>query len=71
MSKFTTYQEFNEDRVRKWYAWQRYLDAVEDFRSAQLLAIYEGILPETTELREVNVFSRTPPSYVTMYEEGM
>jgi len=71
MSKFTTYEEFNEDRVQKWYALQRYLDAVESFSDAQFIAIQEGILPETTKLREVSDFSRIPPSYVTMYEEGM
>ena len=65
-----TREEFEKDRVEKWYAQERYREAQERFLDAQLIAIDEGILPEDTKLCRPYRYEDAPP-YVKIYEEGM
>ena len=65
-----TREEFNEDRVEKWYAEQRYIEAQEMFLYAQRQAIEAGILPPDIKLYSPYIRQPTP-YFVTMYEEGM
>ena len=65
-----TREEFNEDRVEKWYAEQRFIDAQYIFLDAQLEAIKYGIIPEDTKLCRVYRYEDAP-HYVKIYEEGM